>query len=243
MARHSSPTRPEANAVRETVAAWAARPRHAVIFDFNGTLSDDEGILEAIFNEVFAQHLGWCMTAEEYRTELLGLSDREIVERAVQAHGSGDSGVVEALLSLRTSLYAKAVTQHSPISADVTALVQRLSDAEVPVAIVTGAQRADVDAVLKGSVVGSLIPVVVTEEDVERGKPDPEGFLRGAALLHVDPSDVLVFEDSVPGIQAAARAGMACIAVVGEQPNGRVLEAAPCHIARLDSSVLDGTDG
>jgi beta-phosphoglucomutase len=242
MARHSPQARPEAHAVRDTVAAWAARPRHAVIFDFNGTLSDDEDILQSIFHEIFAQHLGWSMTAEEYRTELRGLSDREIAERAVLEHGSGDPGVVDALLSLRTSLYAKAVAEHSPISADVTALVQRLSDAEVPLAIVTGAQRADVHAVLEGSVVGSLIHVIVTEEDVQRGKPDPEGFLRGAALLHVDPSDVLVFEDSVPGILAARRAGMACIAVVGEQPDGRVLGAAPCHVARLDSSILDGTD-
>jgi beta-phosphoglucomutase-like phosphatase (HAD superfamily) len=82
-------------------------------------------------------------------------------------------------------------------------------------AIVTGAQLEDVQCVLASSPAGEHLPLLVTEEDVERGKPDPEGFLKGSALLGLDPEQILVFEDSVPGLRAATAAGMPCIGVSG----------------------------
>ena len=75
----------------------------------------------------------------------------------------------------------------------------------------TGAQRDDVLAVLAGSPVGELFGVLIAEEDVSEGKPHPEGFLTAARLLNRLPGDVLVFEDSVPGVQAAEAAGMHCL--------------------------------
>lgn len=195
------------------VRRWAARPKKAVIFDFNGTLSNDEPILEAIFTEIFADALGWAMTSEDYRSHLLGHSDREIVEIAVREHGGGGPDVVEELLAQRRVRYLEMVADASPITPAAIELVRLLAEAEIPMAIVTGAQREDVLAVLSGSPVGAHLEILVTEEDVRRGKPDPEGFLRGASLLAVEPADVLVFEDSAPGMEGARRAGMSCIAV------------------------------
>ena len=79
------PTRPET----DVIETWLNSDQPAVVFDFNGTLSDDEHILFDIFSELFRGHLGWAMTAEDYRDELLGRSDREIIERAVARHGGG----------------------------------------------------------------------------------------------------------------------------------------------------------
>ncbi len=228
--------------IADVVNTWASRPERAVIFDFNGTLSDDEPILQAIFTEIFQEHLGWTMSPEDYRTDLLGHSDREIVQIAVHEHGDGAPATVEALLGLRRTLYKRAVAEHSPITAGAVELVGRLDTAGIAMAVVTGAQREDVLAVLENSVVGGSLTSLVTEEDVERGKPDPEGFLRGAALLGVDPGDVLAFEDSVPGIQAATRAGMQCIAVTGTDPDPAVLAVAPAAVTHLDVALLHGTD-
>jgi beta-phosphoglucomutase len=224
-----------------TMAAWASRPGRAVIFDFNGTLSDDEGILLTIYTEIFGAHLGWRITEAEYLAHCLGRSDREIVESAVRDRAGGDAELAEALLGLRRDMYKEIVADHSPITADAAALVGRLADAGTPMAIVTGAQRADVMAVLDNCGTGDLIKLLVTEEDVSIGKPDPEGFLRGAELLGVDPADVLVFEDSMPGIRGAERAGMRCIAVTGDPPNLSVQDAAPAHVVRLTPALLDGT--
>lgn len=233
---------PDLAGVQELMARWAARPGRAVIFDFNGTLSSDEPILVEIFTELFAEHLGWAMTAEDYHSSLVGHSDREIVQMALARHDVDDPALVERLLVQRADRYRTKVAQHSPITPGTTALVERLDAAGVPMAIVTGAQRADVEAVLSNCPAGGWITQVVAEEDVDAGKPDPEGFLKGAALLGADPGDILVFEDSVPGVRGAQRAGMACVAVLGQEPNPQVVEISPLWVPSLDTGLLAGTD-
>ncbi len=121
------------------------------------------------------------MTAEDYDRHLLGHSDREIVEKACEI--TGIDAPVDPLLELRKRRYRELVAHHNPITAETAALVRVLAEHDVPMAIVTGAQRDDVRAVLESSPVGEVITVVVAEEDVRRGKPDPEGFLAGAAAL------------------------------------------------------------
>jgi len=226
--------------VPRILEAWAARPSRAVIFDFNGTLSDDEAILEEIFTDLFATHLGWRMSAADYRSSLLGRSDREIVEIAVREHGGVRPDLTEDLLGRRRARYKKAVAEKSPVTAAAAELVERLAAAQVPMAVVTGAQREDVQAVLTSSAVGQCIRLLVTEEDVRAGKPDPEGFLLGARLLGVLPEDVLVFEDSVPGIRGALAAGMACIAVTGPDPDPEVVALAPGMVGALGADLFAG---
>jgi beta-phosphoglucomutase len=222
---------------------WWQQPHPAVIFDFNGTLSDDEPILLDIFTDVFRSHLGWSMTSVQYREDMLGLSDREIVELAVKRSGRGDSGAVEDMLRHRHVLYADRVSAANPITDDTKALVHALADKAIPLAVVTGAQRDDVFAVLAASPIGPLFDVTITMEDVERGKPDPQGFLMAADLMAREPADIVVFEDSVPGVQGALAAGMGCIAVSAE-PSSELRAIAPAIVpaltARLFTDVLDG---
>lgn len=224
----------------DVIEAWLHSDQPAVVFDFNGTLSDDEHILFDIFSELFRAHLGWAMTAEDYRDELLGRSDREIIERAVARHDSGTEGEVAELLRLRQGAYKQKVADHNPIGASATQLVKLLADNRIPVGIVTGAQREDVLAVLNGSPTGELVSFLIAEEDVSNGKPHPEGFLEAARILNRRPSDVLVFEDSVPGVQAAMAAGMHCIAVCAAEPRQELSAAAPAIVAELSTKLVAG---
>jgi beta-phosphoglucomutase len=220
---------------RDLIAQWAEVDNPAVIFDFNGTLSDDEPILFQIFSELFGEHLNWAMSADDYDRHLLGHSDREIVEKALQI--TRIDAPVDPLLELRKRRYRELVAHHNPTTAETVALVRVLAEHEVPMAIVTGAQRDDVRAVLESSPVGRVITVVVAEEDVRRGKPDPEGFLAGAAALGREPADMVVFEDSVPGVRGALAAGMRCIAV-GAQPSQEVCTVAPAVVSRLSPDLV-----
>jgi HAD superfamily hydrolase (TIGR01509 family) len=220
------------------IETWLRSDRPAVVFDFNGTLSDDEHILFDIFSELFRAHLGWAMTAEHYRGELLGRSDREIIEHAVKRHGRGTEDEVTELLRLRQGVYKQRVADHNPIGVAATRLVKLLADNRIPVGIVTGAQREDVLTVLDGSPMGELIRVLIAEEDVSNGKPHPEGFLTAARILNRSPSDVLVFEDSVPGVQAAVAAGMHCIAVCAGEPGRELNAAAPAIVSGLSAELV-----
>jgi HAD superfamily hydrolase (TIGR01509 family) len=221
----------------DVIERWSQVTSPAVIFDFNGTLSDDEPILFDIFSELFRTHLGWAMTADDYRLELLGKSDREIVEYAVQRHGGGGRTSIEDLLTLRHGRYKERVAGNSPITDPAVQLVELLVSQNIPVAIVTGAQRDDVLAVLEHSPVGKLIPILIAEEDVTHGKPHPEGYLTAAGLLQRDPGDILVFEDSVPGVLAAQAAGMTCVAV-SPDPSPQLREIAPTIVERLSPELV-----
>ncbi len=227
------------NPLADVVARWSEHPQRAVIFDFNGTLSDDEIILQEIFAQIFAQRLGWHLTPEDYHRRFAGYSDREIVEKVLEEQGFGEAGVVDELLARRGDLYRQRVADTSPIGSGAVGLVQRLAAEGVPLAIVTGAQREDVECVLANCEIGALIDTIVTEEDVARGKPHPEGFLRGAELLGVPADAVLVFEDSVPGVTAARAAGMSCVAVSSETGPSRLAELADATVPRLQSSLVD----
>lgn len=226
-----------AASAENVIDEWLRCEHPAVIFDFNGTLSNDEPILFDIFGEVFREHLDWTMTPEYYREHLLGRSDREIVEHAV-ALRSGGGDLVTELLKLRQSRYQHRVIDDNPIDEATVELVRLLAHHRIPLGIVTGAQRDDVLAVLAGSPVGDLFGVLIADEDVTVGKPDPQGYLAGATSLGRTPHEVLVFEDSVPGVQAALAAGMHCIAVDAADSNPDLRSAAPAVVSELSSALV-----
>jgi beta-phosphoglucomutase len=208
------------------------RPR-AVIFDFNGTLSQDEPILCEIFVELFAEH-GKPMSAQEYFDELAGLSDPEVVRTWLgREHPDVDEVIRERIVR-----YRAAVADGSSIPDEVKAAVRHAAE-RVPVAIVSGAAREEIEPVLEAAGLRAAFTVLVSSDDVERGKPEPDGYVRALELLDGDlaPADALVFEDTEAGIAAAKAAGMRCIAVLGTLAPER-LAAADEIVERIDVPLL-----
>ena len=105
----------------------------------------------------------------------------------------------------------------------VVAYLRQLKAAGIPAAVGSSAPRANVEACIETLGLHGLFAASVTAEDVSHGKPDPEVFLKCAALLGRAPSDCVVFEDAPAGV-AAARAGG--IRVIGVLSN-RTLEQLP----------------
>jgi len=222
------------------IAAWARRRGRAIAFDFNGTLSNDEPLLLRLYTELFRLRLHWDLTPEDYFRRFAGRSDREIVETAVREHAARAEGLVAELLEAREARYRELVGERSPIEPATGALVGLLRDHAVPMAIVTGAQRVDVDLVLGRSGLMAAFGVIVTEEDVRHGKPHPEGFALAAARLGADPDAVLVFEDSLFGIRAAHAAGMSCIGVVGTKSRAELEAEADAVVDALGPALFAG---
>jgi HAD superfamily hydrolase (TIGR01509 family) len=204
----------------------------AVIFDFNGTLSQDEPILLAIFQELFAEY-GRPLSAEEYFDELAGLSDPEIVRTWLGA----DNPAVDEVIERRIERYRELTANGSTIPHAVRRAACYAAE-RVPVAVVSGAARAEIEPVLEAAGLANLV-VVVAAEDVTHGKPAPDGYLRALELLDGDlvASDVLVFEDAEAGISAAKAAGMRCIAVLGTLPPER-LAAADEIVPAIDVELM-----
>ena len=222
-----------------TLERWASRRDRAILFDFNGTLSNDEPILFRLYVDLVSEHFGAVLSEDDYFASFVGLSDREIFELLVAQH-NGDPNMVTELLEERSVRYLELAAATSPIEDGSFDLVQCLLKAKVPLGIVTGAPRKEVSFVLEHRGLGTAFGCVVTEEDVTSGKPDPEGYLKGAGLLGIDPASILVFEDSLYGLRAAHAAGMTAVAVTGSSEVASINAEADLVVGKLEPSLFDG---
>jgi beta-phosphoglucomutase len=205
-------------------------PVRAIIFDFNGTLSDDEPILCEIFGELFAEH-GKPMSASEYFDQLAGLSDPEIVRRWL----GEDHPDVDAVIGERVERYRAAVADGSSVHGHVREAV-RYAAGRVPLAICSGAARAEIEPVVEASGLAECFQAIVSSDDVVHGKPDPEGYLKTLRLLE-DPTGALVFEDTEAGIASAKGAGLRVIAKLGTLDAER-LRGADELVERIDVALM-----
>ena len=198
------------------------------MFDFNGTLSDDEPLLFAILSDLFAEH-GRPLSEEDYYGRLAGLSDPEIVRLWL----GEDHPDVETVVAERVARYRAAVSDGSTIPPEARAAVLEAAG-RVPVAVVSGAHRDEVVPALAAAGLAQVVGVVVTTEDVPRGKPDPAGYLLALELLDdgLSAENVTVFEDTEAGVASAKAAGMRCVAIPGTHAPERLAladELAPAY--------------
>jgi beta-phosphoglucomutase-like phosphatase (HAD superfamily) len=207
-------------------------PVLGVVFDFNGTLSDDEPVLCEIFMHLFAQH-GKPMSAQEYFDRLAGLSDPEIVRRWL----GDDHPDVDAVIAERVVLYQDAVGDGSTVHEYVREAV-RYAATRVPLAICSGAARAEIEPVVEAAGLAACFRAIVSSEDVVHGKPDPEGYRRALAAVGVAPADSLVVEDTEAGIASARAAGVGQVLALQTTLERHRLADADELIDRLGVEVM-----
>jgi beta-phosphoglucomutase len=210
-------------------------PARALIFDFNGTLSDDEDIIELATAEALAPHAR-PPTHAEYVDRLAGLSDQAMVREWL-----GDRDDIDEIVAGRIDGYRRRVSDGRTIGHTMRELV-RFAASLAPVAIVSGAASAEIAPVLEGAGIADLFTTVVTSDDVGHGKPHPEGYLialerLGHVLSGLDADQVVVIEDTEAGVMAAKAAGMRCLGLVGTMPAGR-LSAADALIEAIDLALV-----
>jgi len=210
------------------------RAVRAVAFDFNGTLSHDEPVLCAVYRDLFSEH-GRPLTERDYYGRLAGLSEETIIGTWLGVEGD----VLSALVEERIERYLALAGRGETILPSVRDAVAYAAGC-IPVAIVSGAFRREIEPVVSGAGLDPYVSVIVAADDVERGKPDPEGYLRAVALFEdgIGPDEVVAFEDTEAGVTSAKEAGLYCIAVLGTHPAERlghadeVVDAATVDIVR-----------
>jgi beta-phosphoglucomutase-like phosphatase (HAD superfamily) len=205
----------------------------AVTFDFNGTLSHDESILSEIYVELFAEY-GRPVSAQEYFDQLAGRSDEEIVS----IWFGGDHPAFEELIGERVRRYRAAVADGSTVTETVRAAVRYAAE-RVPLAIVTGAVRIEVEPVVEAAGLADSFRTIVTIDDVGEGKPRPVSYLRALEMLGagLQPEQVVAFEDTDIGIASAKAAGLRCLAVLGTLSPAR-LAAADEIVPAVDVDLM-----
>jgi beta-phosphoglucomutase len=200
----------------------------AIVFDFNGTLSDDEPLLYRVYAELFAER-GRPLTEREYLDRLAGETEEEIVRRWL-------GYVDEELIAERISRYVHRAADGSTVDADARAALRYAAE-RVPVGIVSAATRTEIEPVLAAAGVAPYVSALVSADDVRNGKPHPEPYERVADALGVGARELLVFEDTEAGV-ASARAAGARVVGLARTLGAERLAAAHDVVDRLDVDTV-----
>jgi beta-phosphoglucomutase len=204
----------------------------ALIFDFNGIIVDDEPIHFELFKQVLAEE-GIKLTEADYYARYLGFDDRGAFTAAYREHGrSLDEKSLARLIDRKTIYYQSEIRSKVRIFPGVEKLVTTLVPV-LPLAVASGALRQEIETILSAAGLLKHFAVIISAEDVDHGKPEPEIFLKALARLNaqvedghpIDAADCLVIEDSKEGIRGARRAGMKCLAVSNSHPTELLQEA------------------
>ena len=123
-----------------------------------------------------------------------------------------------AVMRDKEALFLLGVADVKPIASVLAHIVE--AHGRIPLAIVSGSPRANVERTLATLGLADRFQVLVCAEDYAQGKPHPEPFLLAARLLNVAPVDCLVFEDADAGIASAKAAGMQWVRVPQTVPAG-----------------------
>lgn len=185
------------------------------IFDCDGTLADSMVVHYRAWLSALKAHGATFDFDWDLFTSRAGMSTPNTVRELNRQFGLAlDAEAVS--LSQRVE-YEQFLATVQPV-AEVVALAQRVA-ATSAVSVASGSERKVVLRTLELIGLGQTFSIVVTPEDVEHGKPAPDMFLLAAERMGVPARDCVVFEDSVLGLEAAKRAGMASVLV--RPPNVR----------------------
>jgi HAD superfamily hydrolase (TIGR01509 family) len=181
----------------------------AIIFDMDGVIVDSEPRHERAFREVFAE-MGYGESHGIDFPQYYGRSDRALWLDFIAKHNPRWS--IDELTEWKQRRFLELIRQEKPIFTGLPELLEKLSS-RYRLAVASGSFHPVIDEVLAMRQLRRFFPAVVSVQDVPRGKPAPDIFLRAAELLKVPTQSCCVVEDAVAGVEGALAAGMTAIAI------------------------------
>ncbi len=212
----------------------------AIIFDFDGVIVDSEPLIFRLTQQMAAQE-GWSISEEKYYRDYLALDDRGIVEHLYRTHGRPvDMARRDELVGWKARVYRELIRDGLPPVPGALEFVRHVAR-EFPLAIASGSLRVEIEHLLGKLGLREAFQVLVSADDVERSKPEPEVFLKALEALRRLPRfrsdgsgsgastllarECLVIEDAPNGVRAAHAAGMKCLALAHSRPTSELEHA------------------
>ena len=179
--------------------------KKAVIFDMDGVIFDTERVYLEIWKSVFEKY-GYKMTKELYIT-VMGTGRKNVLKTFLENFG-GDLPIEKMYEEKDNQLFYIIENQGIPLKKGVKELFSMLKEKNYKIALATSAKRDRVEKQIKDKWLKESFDAIVCGDDVEKGKPSPDIFLKAAKEIDVEAKDCFVVEDSPAGIKAAFSGGM-----------------------------------
>lgn len=206
----------------------------AVVFDMDGLMLNTEDVFELAGQELLVRR-GKQMT-DRIRRRMIGRRPAEAFAALTELTGITEP--VEHLMHETREIFAEFAKVHLACMPGLFDLLDAIEDRQLLLAVATSSPRDHMESLLSQFDLLKRFHTTLTSEDVIRGKPDPEIYLSAAERLNVEPSSMLVLEDSEAGTRAAAAAGAFVVAVPNRHTAFGDFSKASMRINSLGSSEL-----
>ncbi len=185
----------------------------AFLFDLDGVIVDTAHFHYQSWRRLANEKLGFDIS-EEFNESLKGVSRTESLDRILTYGGVSLKDVTkETYATLKNQWYVELVNQMTPadILPGVTDFLAQTRADGIKIAL--GSVSKNAKPILERIGILAAFDAIIDGTKISKGKPDPEVFLKGAEELGIPPSECVVFEDAVAGIEAGRRAGMKTVGI------------------------------
>jgi beta-phosphoglucomutase len=199
----------------------------AILFDFNGVIINDEPLHQRLLEKLLVEE-NLRPKPEEYREICVGRSDRACIRELLSRRGRVvTDSYLDELVARKSRYYQLQIQEIEklPSYPGLEDLIFQIRAAQLPMAIVSGAVRAEIEIVLQRLNLADYFKVIVAGDEIAASKPEPDGYLLGVQRLNeaipglnLKPSECLAIEDTFAGIEAAKRAGISVVGVANTYP-------------------------
>jgi len=212
----------------------------AVTFDLDGLMVNTEELYDVVMQELcLRRNLTF---TDDLRVKMMGRPGHISIACMIDHHALIDD-TVEGLLEESDLLFTGVLRERLDLMPGLLELLDALEAAGIPKGIATSSRRKYVDEVLGRFDLNGRFRFVISAEDVSHGKPHPEVYLAAAERHRVQPTEMMVLEDSQNGCAAAVAAGAFAVAVPGIHSRTHDFSGAKIVAASLREPAIYGALG
>jgi sugar-phosphatase len=173
----------------------------------DGVIIDSRAVIELAWREAARRHAGQPLSDRDIREHVHGRTGRHTIAALFPGHSEAERQAIWAEVDAM-----EETARYDPVPG-VRELIATLSARQVATGLVTSSWPAKIRHVIAQLGLHGMFRVIVSRDDVARGKPDPDPYLTGCRRIGCRPAQCLVFEDSVSGVRSATAAGATCIGI------------------------------
>lgn len=194
----------------------------AILLDFNGIIINDEPIQMKAYQEILKNE-GIDLTEENYYASM-GMNDKIFVENAYKmADKKIEANKILEITQAKTQKWREIIADEIPIFEGVENFIKKMVHGDIALGIVSMAKREEIEYVLERTGLRENFMTIISAEDCENCKPDPEVFYKGFNSLDavrtstgrnpIVHGECVVIEDSAAGVTGAKKAGMKTLGI------------------------------